>query len=680
MVRVVQKPPGEPLSFGAQPVSGGVRFRLFSGAAAEVELCIYDEAGVEVDKVPLERGAGGRWQATVGGAGPGTAYGYRVHGPVDGGPAGRFDPARLLVDPYALEIRGDTRWNAGVDGPAGPAGTSLSIVVDRDFDWRGDTAPGISWPDSVIYECHVRGLTMLHPDVPEADRGTYRGLANEAVLDHLKKLGVTAVELMPVHQPFHEQHLVKRGLTNYWGYAPLAFFAPDNRFATVGGEGPVREFKEMVRALHQAGIEVILDVVYNHTGEGNERGETLSFRGIDDAAYYRVEGEPPGRYVNYTGCGNTMAIHSPPVAALVLESLRYWVTDMHVDGFRFDLATTLGRDADGRFETDGFLQVLADDPIIGAVKLIAEPWDLGPDGYALGRFPAPWREWNAEYRDVVRSFWKRDPSTAGPFATKLAGSEDIFPDRGPSAGINFIAAHDGFTLFDLVRYNRKHNEANGEGNADGHDHNLSYNWGTEGRTEDPRIERVRRNVSRAMLASLAFSRGVPMLQQGDELGRTQGGNNNAYCHDDERSWVHWDPKPERDSLIEYVATLFELRRRTPVFRGDDFFGPEDIRWLAYDGRVLLEEDWHFANRHTFLMHIRGEAVLDEGNELLACFNAGKRDRRFHPNVVALDSGARWRVLLDSAGALQRSAMVEESATIVVHDHSVVVLERENPVS
>jgi glycogen operon protein len=669
-------------SLGAHWRGAEVEFRVFSAAADAVELCLFDPAQPDRGRCMAMQPLGaGFWSIAVPDAGPGTQYGYRAHGPESGDGRHRCNPAKLLVDPYAMQVQGEALWHASLeqrDGRGRPSTVDSapfaprSVVVDRSFDWRGVPRPRIAWNDTFIYECHVKGLTMLHPDVPPALRGTYLGLASDAVLAHLRALGVTSVELLPVQQVFHERHLVEGGRVNYWGYAPLAYFAPDNRYATRGGPGPVVEFKEMVRRLHEAGIEVLLDVVYNHTCEGTESGPLLSLRGLDDATYYRLEPDGSGRYLDFSGCGNTLASHRAVVSKLIVESLRYWVTDMHVDGFRFDLAATLARDDVGAFSADSLVEALADDPVLRGVKLIAEPWDLGPGGYRLGRFPGRWREWNPEYRDSVRRFWRGDAGEAGTFATRVAGSSDVFDGRSATAGINFVACHDGFTLLDSVRYERKHNLANGEEGRDGHEHNFSCNWGHEGPSSDPQVERVRGRVARALLATLALSRGVPMLQQGDDLCRTQDGNNNAYCQDNPTSWVHWRRSGQDALMLELARRAFALRRERPQLRVDSFYSEDDVTWRRADGEAMEEQDWHSSARRGIVMQIHDEA--DDG-DLLLVFNAGARAHRYR--LPTLATTAAWKVVLDSSlePGLVETVLRDE---LLAPAHTVVVLVQTEP--
>ena len=662
---------GSPGPLGATWDGKGTNFALFSGHGTRAELCLFARSSDSVDsrRVELSRRADGVWQTYLPGVRPGQAYGYRVHGPYDPRAGHRFNPAKLLLDPYAKAISGTMRWSDALSshppGSADPdrdliadpqdsaAAMPKSLVIDPAFSWDGDRAPRTPWNRTLIYECHVKGMTMLHPDVPEQLRGTYLGLATDPIIEHLRSLGVTAIELLPVHHIAAEQRLAAQGLTNYWGYNSIGYFAPDARFSSSAGldGGQVSEFKSMVRRFHQAGIEVILDVVYNHTGEGNHQGPTLAFRGIDNAAYYRPHPESARFYADFTGCGNTVDLRQPPAMQLVLDSLRYWVTDMHVDGFRFDIAPVLARD-DKAFNPDGaFFELLRRDPVLSQIKLIAEPWDLGPDGYQLGRFPAGWSEWNGKFRDTVRQFWRGDTGQVGPLASRLSGSSDLYETGGrtPQASVNFVTCHDGFTLQDLVSYETKHNLANGENNRDGTDHNLSRNWGVEGPTDAARTDHIRERMKRNFLATLAFSQGVPMLSHGDELGRTQAGNNNAYCQDSPLSWVNWQLTSKQRELLEFSHAVFAIRAATPELRRTSFFRhdaktedqPRDLTWLRADGMEMSAEDWRDAGNHVLGMLIREET----GRGLLLLLNAGGRARPF--TLPKLGDRGSWAALVDT---------------------------------
>ena len=659
--------PGTAYPLGATWDGAGTNFALFSRHASRVELCLFGDPRdpVESQRLELTRTADA-WHAYVPGIGPGKAYGFRVHGPYAPTDGHRFNPAKLLLDPYARAISGTMRWDDALSGyplnnpdpePDLVADTQdsagampKSLVVDPSFDWSGDRRPQTPWHRTLIYECHVKGMTMLHPDVPAHLKGTYLGLASEPILDHLTRLNVTAVELLPVHHVAAERRLARLGLTNYWGYNSIGYFAPDSRFATGALGEQVTEFKSMVRRFHEAGIEVLLDVVYNHTGEGGHLGPTLSFRGIDNAEYYRLHPESRRLYVDFTGCGNTVDVRAPAPLQLVLDSLRYWVRDMHVDGFRFDIATVLGRESDGFNPAAEFFEQLRRDPVLSGVKLIAEPWDLGPDGYQVGNFPNGWSEWNGKYRDTVRQFWRGDPGQVGDLASRLAGSSDLYETTGrtPQASINFVTCHDGFTLEDLVSYETKHNLANGEENRDGNNHNLSRNWGVEGSSDSPRTVHIRDRMKRNFLATLAFSQGVPMLSHGDELGRTQHGNNNAYCQDSPLSWVHWQLTPSQEELLAFTRQLFSIRAATPLLQRRAYFqqqggggGSKDLVWLDADGEEMGPEAWHHPANH-----VLGMLMQDERESLLILVNGGGRAKPFV--LPSLTPAGRWIELVNTS--------------------------------
>ncbi|MGV9929920.1 glycogen debranching protein GlgX [Streptomyces olivaceoviridis] len=665
---------GHPYPLGAAFDGQGTNFALFSEVAEHVELILVDDAGTATP-VPLQEVDGFVWHAYLPGVGPGQRYGYRVHGPWQPALGHRCNPAKLLLDPYARAVDGQIDNHASLyerapDGPA-PADSAghsmLGVVTDPFFDWGDDRPPRTAYADSVIYEAHVRGLTMTHPDVPERLRGTYAGLAHPAVTEHLTSLGVTAVELMPVHQFVQDGVLQDRGLSNYWGYNTIGFFAPHNAYAAFGTRGQqVNEFKAMVKALHAAGLEVILDVVYNHTAEGNERGPTLSFRGIDNASYYRLVDGDWAHYYDTTGTGNSLLMRHPYVLQLIMDSLRYWVTEMHVDGFRFDLAATLARQFHEVDRLSAFFDLIQQDPVISRVKLIAEPWDVGEGGYQVGNFPPLWSEWNGKYRDAVRDFWRAEPGSLGEFASRLTGSSDLYQHsrRRPRASVNFVTAHDGFTLRDLVSYNDKHNEANGEENRDGESHNRSWNCGAEGETDDPAVLELRARQQRNLLATLLLSQGIPMLCHGDELGRTQRGNNNAYCQDNEISWVDWDLTDEQHALAEFTGRLIALRAAHPVLRRRRFFRGEtathakqplpDLMWLRPDAREMTDRDWLREDAHTVGVFLNGDAIAERDSygrrmvddSFLLCANG-----YWEPVVFRLpdDSfGERWTTLIDTA--------------------------------
>jgi len=701
--------PGSPRPLGATWDGEGVNFALFAENATGVELCLFDgpELDREVARVALGECSNGVWHGYLPDVRSGRAYGYRVHGPYEPNAGHRFNPHKLLIDPYARAIAGRVEWSDAQFGYAiGNPDEDLSfseedsapqvpksVVVDSAFTWGDDRPPHVPWSRTVIYECHVKGMTALHPGVPEELRGTYLGLASEPVLDHLLALDVTAVELLPVHHFVVDRPLLERGLTNYWGYNSVGFFAPDPRYATDARGEQVREFKSMVKAFHRVGIEVILDVVYNHTGEGNHLGPTLCFRGIDNAAYYQLEPDAPRFYTDHTGCGNSLDLSHPRVLQLTLDSLRYWVTEMHVDGFRFDLATTLAREDRQNREFDPFARfftTVQQDPVLSGVKLIAEPWDLGPGGYRLGGFPPDWAEWNGRYRDAVRRFWRGDEGQVPELASRLTGSSDLFQasGRGPYASVNFVTCHDGFTLHDLVSYERKHNEANGEGNRDGADDNWSRNWGHEGETEAVRIVHLRERMKRNFLATLAFSQGVPMLSHGDEVGRTQKGNNNAYCQDNEIAWIDWNLDERARELLRFTQEVFRVTRENPVFRRRRFFagspvqpGVKDVAWLRPDGKEMAEADWHDPRNHILGMLIPGQASdeVDErgrpnqGQTLLLLLNGGPRSRYFE--LPSPPEAGAWHEIANSARAGRRTV---RGAGVNLVAHSLLLLGYEVP--
>ncbi len=640
--------PGHPYPLGATWEGEGVNFALFSEHAEGVALCLFDPEGRrEIQRIKLKESTDQVWHCYLPQARPGLLYGYRVHGPYRPEAGHRFNPNKLLLDPYAKAIVGQLQWSEVHFGyRPGHRREDLSFdwrdnanampkcqVVDPAFAWEDDRRPDIPWHETVIYELHVKGMTQLHPKVPPQLRGTYAGLASEAVIEHLKRLGVTAVELMPVHCFVDDHRLVEMGLRNYWGYNSIGYFAPDLRYSATGS---IMEFKTMVKTFHAHGIEVILDVVYNHTAEGNHLGPTLCFRGIDNAAYYRLQPDNPRYYQDYTGCGNTLNMMHPKVLQLIMDSLRYWVNEMHVDGFRFDLASALARELHEVDKLGAFFDIIHQDPVISQVKLIAEPWDLGEGGYQVGNFPVGWTEWNGKYRDAVRAFWKGEGGLIGDLAYRLTGSSDLYEASGrrPYASINFVTCHDGFTLQDLVSYNHKHNQANGEDNRDGTDTNLSWNCGVEGLTDDPEIRALRARQKRNLLATLLFSQGVPMLRHGDELSHSQRGNNNAYCQDNEISWLNWELDAEKTAFLEFAQHALSLRREHPLFRRRKFFqghpihgkDVKDIVWLNPDGREMSDEEW---NQHTarclgvYLSGAelsetdeRGEPVIDDDFVLL----------------------------------------------------------------
>ncbi|MEZ7003014.1 glycogen debranching protein GlgX [Streptomyces sp. AD55] len=666
---------GHPYPLGAVYDGRGTNFALFSEVAEHVDLVLVDDDGGHTT-VPVPEVDGSVWHCHLPGVGPGQRYGYRVHGPWAPSAGHRCNPAKLLLDPYSRAVDGQPDHHAslferdpGGPDPADSAGhTMLGVVADPYFDWGDDRPPRHPYADTVIYEAHVRGLSRTHPDVPEELRGTYAGLAHPAVVGHLTSLGVTAVELMPVHQFVHDGVLRDRGLANYWGYNTIGFFAPHNGYAAHGTRGQqVTEFKSMVKALHAAGLEVVLDVVYNHTAEGNEKGPTLSFRGIDNASYYRLVDGDWQHYYDTTGTGNSLLMRHPYVLQLIMDSLRYWVTEMRVDGFRFDLAATLARQFHEVDRLSAFFDLIQQDPVISRVKLIAEPWDLGEGGYQVGNFPPLWSEWNGRYRDAVRDFWRGEKHTLGEFASRLTGSSDLYQHsrRRPRASVNFVTAHDGLTLRDLVSYNDKHNEANGEDNRDGESHNRSWNCGAEGETTDPAVRELRGRQQRNFLATLLLSQGIPMLGHGDELGRTQRGNNNAYCQDDETSWIDWRLDEEQRALLDFTRRLIALRAAHPVLRRRRYFRGEpaagragaplpDLVWLLPDAREMTDEDWRRADGHAVGVFLNGDAIAEPDphgrpvvdDSFLLLLNSHWEPARFRLPGPAY--GERWAVLVDTA--------------------------------
>ncbi len=694
--------PGVPYPLGATCHREGVNFALASHHATAVELCLFDPENPERElaRLPLTDQTDHVFHGYIPGLQAGALYGFRVHGPWAPHQGHRFNPNKLVVDPYARAFAGKPDWSAPLLGHQGnvntlddrdsAAGAPRSVVVADDFDWRGDERPQIIWRRAVIYEAHVKGLTQLHPEVPEALRGTYAGLAHPAVLKHLVELGVTSVELLPVHECAPEGFLQDRGLTNYWGYNTLGFFAPDQRFSASGNRGgQVREFKEMVRSLHAAGLEVILDVVYNHSSEGSEQGPTLSFRGIDNATYYWLDGKDRARSRDFTGCGNSLATHRPLVLKLLLDSLRYWVREMHVDGFRFDLATTLARGPEGEFDPhSSFFAALFQDPVLSRVKLIAEPWDVGPHGYRLGNYPMPFAEWNDRYRSTLRRFWRGDHGQLAELGSRLSGSSDFFKlsGRRPGASINYVTCHDGFTLADLVSYERKHNEANREENRDGADENQSSNFGVEGETEDEAVLAARDRTARNLLASLFLSVGTPMLLAGDEFGRTQRGNNNAYCQDNELSWVDWQLSPRQQALLSFTKSLIKLRLSEPVLQRRSFFLGEslddsrfrDLVWFHPAGHELGPDDWRNPLLQCFGMFLGGDAITSRdptghrltGDTLLVYLNASRAPV---PVVLPPDTwGVGWELLLATVDDGAAQPATSAGQTLQVPARSVAV--------
>jgi isoamylase len=664
--------PGQPFPLGATWDGTGTNFSLFSENAERVELCLFEEGGDE-ERIEVVEQTAHNWHCYLPGVGPGQRYGYRVHGPYAPDDGHRFNPVKLLIDPYAKSIEGSVRWDAANVLPYTPDDTPdadlepddeddaeavpKSVVVDQSFDWEGDIRPRTPWNETVIYETHVRGYTKRHPAVRDDLQGTYAGLASEEALAYLQRLGITAVELLPIHHIADESFLHDRGLTNYWGYSSIGYLAPHSEYAATGRRGEqLREFKGMVKALHRAGIEVILDVVYNHTAEGNHLGPMLSFRGIDNSRYYRLVPDDERHYMDYTGTGNTLDARNPAVLRLIMDSLRYWVSECHVDGFRFDLASALARELYDVDRLSAFFDTIHQDPILSQVKLIAEPWDVGPGGYQVGNFPVLWSEWNGIYRDVVRDFW-RGQASVGEFASRFTGSSDLYESDGrqPFASINFVTAHDGFTLHDLVSYNEKHNDANGEGGRDGTDDNRSWNCGVEGETDDPEIVALRWRQQRNFLATLLLSQGVPMLLGGDELARTQRGNNNVWCQDNELSWYEWGLREGQGEHLEFTKRLIALRKAHPVFHRGKFLagreregsGLPDVWWFRPDGRRMTQRDWQQAGGHVLGVFLNGQEIADrtprgepiEDDSFLLLFNVHHEDMTF--TLPARRFGGEW---------------------------------------
>ena len=696
--------PGSPYPLGATYDGMGTNFSLFSEIADRVQLCLFDDGGRET-MIDLPEVDGFVWHGYLPNIGPGQRYGYRVHGPYDPGSGQRANPHKLLLDPYAKAIDGKVDWHPSLfgyeferpdrrnDENSAPF-LPKAVVVNPYFNWGTDRPPARPYNETVIYEAHVKGLTFLNRDIPLEMRGTYAGLSHPAMIDHFQKLGVTAVELMPVHQFVHDHSLRQRGLRNYWGYNTIGFLAPDAAYSSSGTAGQqVQEFKAMVRDLHEAGIEVILDVVYNHTAEGNHFGPTLSMRGIDNASYYRLVDGQPEYYMDYTGTGNTLNVRHPHTLQLIMDSLRYWVLEMHVDGFRFDLAATLAREFYDVDRLSAFFDLVQQDPTVSQVKLIAEPWDVGPGGYQVGNFPPQWTEWNGKFRDTVRDFWRGEPATLGEFAARITGSPDLYEhsSRRPVASINFVTAHDGFTLRDLVSYNEKHNEANGEGNRDGESHNRSWNCGVEGDTDDLEILELRAQQRRNFIATLFLSQGVPMLLHGDETGRTQRGNNNGYCQDNDITWLDWAHVD--DELLRFTAAVSQLRREHPVFRRRRFFDGRpvrrgegtrlpDIAWFTPDSQEMTEEDWEAGFGKSVAVFLNGEGIPDRNargervvdDSFIMIFNAhdGSIDFTLPPSAW----GAKWEIVLDTATPqLAEPAPAAAQSVLTVEARSLCVLRR-----
>ncbi|MGA3490122.1 glycogen debranching protein GlgX [Micromonosporaceae bacterium DT55] len=699
--------PGERYPLGATYDGSGTNFAIFSEVAESVELCLFDEWDLGTERrIRLTEVDAYVWHAYLPGVGPGQRYGYRVHGPYDPARGLRCNPAKLLLDPYAKAIDGDVQWDRAVydydfDDPGTPSRTDSaphlpkSVVVNPYFDWGNDRPPRVPYHHSVIYEAHVKGLTRRHPGIPEELRGTYAGIAHPVMIEYLAGLGVTALELMPVHQFVHDHRLADLGLRNYWGYNTIGFFAPYHGYAAMGRLGQqVQEFRAMVKALHSAGIEVILDVVYNHTAEGNHLGPTLAFKGVDNATYYRLAEEDRRHYVDYTGTGNSLNVRSPHSLQLIMDSLRYWVQEMHVDGFRFDLAATLAREFYAVDRLSTFFEVVQQDPVVSQVKLIAEPWDVGPGGYQVGNFPPVWTEWNGKYRDTVRDFWRGEPATLAEFASRICGSADLYQDDGrrPFHSINFVTCHDGFTLADLVSYNDKHNEANGESNRDGESHNRTWNCGVEGPTEDAAVLALRSRQQRNFLATLMLSQGVPMIGHGDELGRTQQGNNNAYCQDSELTWIDWDDADSQ--LLDFTRALTAFRARHQVFHRRRYFTGRpvesrsvdaplpDLAWYTPDGREMTDDDWGNDFGRAVALFVNGDGIKERGaygqrhvdDSFLILFNA--HDAALDFTVPGDEFGKKWQQVISTADPGPEGGRVfGAGAVVTVPDRSLLVLER-----
>ena len=697
---MVENWPGTAYPLGATFDGSGTNFAIFSEAAEKVELCLFDD-GVET-RIPLTEVDAFIWHAYLPTVQAGQLYGYRVYGPYDPANGARANGSKLLLDPYAKATSGDIDWDQSLfsytfgdedseNNEDSASHMMRGVVINPYFDWTGESSPRIAYNDTVIYEAHVKGLTATHPDIPEEQRGTYAGIAHPAVIEHLHKLGITAIELMPVHQFVNDSVLQDQGLSNYWGYNTIGFFAPHAAYSSTGDHGQqVLEFKSMVRALHHAGIEVILDVVYNHTAEGNHLGPTISFRGVDNAAYYRLVDDDMKHYMDYTGTGNSFNVRHPHSLQLIMDSLRYWVTEMHVDGFRFDLASTLAREFYDVDKLSTFFELVQQDPVVSQVKLIAEPWDIGPGGYQVGNFPPQWTEWNGKYRDTVRDFWRGEPATLGEFVSRLSGSPELYEASGrrPVASINFVTAHDGFTLRDLVSYNEKNNIANGEDNNDGESHNRSWNGGAEGETDDAVVLEIRARQQRNFITTLFLSQGVPMLLHGDEMGRTQNGNNNTYAQDSELSWVDWANIDE--SLMAFTSMVATLRANHPVFRRKRFFTGRhvrraegeplrDVEWMSTDASAMTDDDWDVDYVKSIGMFLNGDGIrardargqnISDANFLLY-FNASEEGVTFE--LPSAEYGADWDIVLDTSIATAPEGNVLAGESITVGGRCVIVL-------
>ncbi|MDO4928366.1 MAG: glycogen debranching protein GlgX [Corynebacterium sp.] len=699
--------PGEQYPLGSNFDGSGTNFALFSGVAEAVDLCLFDADGNE-ERINLTEVDGAVWHCYLPGVLPGQRYGWRVHGPYDPANGNRCDANKLLVDPYALAFDGEfdshpSLFSYDITDPDNPEGRNTedskdhgmkSVVVNPFFDWGNDRPPRTPWNETVVYEAHVKGMTMTHPDVPDELRGTYAGLAHPSVVNYLKDLGITAIELMPIHQFLQDDRLRELGLRNYWGYNSFGFFAPHRDYSSVAdAEGVVSEFKSMVRAYHDAGIEVFLDVVYNHTAEGNHLGPTIAFRGIDNHAYYQLVNDDPAMYMDYTGTGNSLNVSNPHSLQMMMDSLRYWITEMHIDGFRFDLAATLAREEHLVDHMATFFDLVQQDPVIRQAKLIAEPWDIGEGGYQVGNFPPPWGEWNGKYRDSVRDFWRSEPGSQSEFASRLTGSSDLYHHNGrrPTASVNFVTAHDGFTLNDLVSYNEKHNEENGEDSRDGESHNRSWNCGAEGPTEDSEVLELRARQRRNFLTTLLLSQGVPMIAHGDEIARTQNGNNNVYCQDNEISWMNWDLVEENKELLAFTQHLTHFRAAHPIFRRREFFQGAtedndahcDVAWFTPDGSVMTDADWGFEDAKTLTLFLNGKAISEPSHRgqpvvddsFLLIFNAYHEDMEFE--LPKENFGTQWKVVIDTDTATGKPATEQEYAaedTIAVPARSTLVLQ------
>lgn len=699
--------PGQSYPLGSKYDGAGTNFAIFSDVAEKVELCLID-AECNEERILLDEVDAHIWHCYLPGVKPGQRYGFRVHGPYNPAEGKRCDPSKLLVDPYARAFDGEfdghpSLFSYDINDPENPEGrntedslehTMKSVVVNPFFDWGSDRSPNTPYNETVIYEAHVKGMTMRHPDVPESLRGTYAGLAHPSIIEHLKDLGITAIELMPVHQFLQDDRLRDLGLRNYWGYNTFGFFAPQQDYAAAQEPGgAVSEFKGMVRAFHEAGIEVILDVVYNHTAEGNHMGPTIAFRGIDNEAYYCLVDGDKAHYMDYTGTGNSLNVRDPHPLQMIMDSLRYWVSEMHVDGFRFDLASTLARELHDVDKLATFFDLVQQDPIVSQVKLIAEPWDVGEGGYQVGNFPPLWTEWNGKYRDTVRDFWRGEPSTLGEFASRLTGSSDLYANNGrrPTASINFITAHDGFTLNDLVSYNHKHNDANGEDGRDGESHNRSWNCGEEGPTEDPRINKLRARQRRNFLTTLLLSQGTPMIAHGDEMARTQDGNNNVYCQDNETSWMDWELADKNAALMEFTKRLITIRRNHPVFRRRRFLaggplgsevGDRDIAWLVPSGKLMGQSDWDFAFGKSLMVYFNGKAIQEpdargqriEDDSFIMMFNAYHEPIDF--TLPDTEFGPAWKLIVDTnvdTGYPDEAKTLRAGDSITVEARSTLIL-------